>query len=73
MAERQLRSRSVPVTVLEVEDSSETLVGPDNRVEENPDTNFDTNLVKNGNQIENSNDKQIGIAGISDGSFIYPK
>jgi len=73
MAERQLRSRSVPVKVLEVKDKVETLVGPDNRVEENPDTNFDTNLVKNGNKIVNSNDKQIGIAGTSDGSFIFPK
>jgi hypothetical protein len=73
MAERQLRSRRVPVKVLEAQDNSETLVGPDNRVEENPDTNFDIQLVKNGNQIDNRNDKPIGISGISDGSFIFPK
>jgi len=73
MAERQLRSQSVPVKVLEIQDNAKTLVGPDNRVEENPDTNLDTNLVKNGNKLVNSNDKQIGIAGISDGSFIFPK
>ena len=48
-------------------------MGPDNRAEENPDPNFDTNLVKNGNKIDNSNDKQIGIAGASDGSFIFQK
>jgi hypothetical protein len=73
MAERQLRSRSVSVTVLEAEDNSETLVGTDNRVEENPDTNFHTNLVENGNEIDNSNDKQLGIAGTSYESFIFPK
>jgi hypothetical protein len=67
MAERHLRSRRVPVTVLEAEDNSETLVEPDNRVEENPDTNFDINLVRNGNQIDNRNDKQKGISGISIG------
>jgi hypothetical protein len=46
MAERQLRGRSVAITVLEVEDNPENLVGHDNRVEENPDTNSDTNFVK---------------------------
>jgi hypothetical protein len=34
MAERQICSRVVPVTVLEVEDNSEILVGPDKQVEE---------------------------------------
>jgi len=58
---------------LEVEDNSETLVGPDNRFEENPDTNFDTNLVTNGNQTDNSNEKQIDIAGISDENVEFPK
>jgi hypothetical protein len=66
MTEKQLRSRSFPVKVLEGEHNSETLVGPVNRVEENPDTDFDINLVKNGNQLDNSNDKQIAISGISD-------
>jgi hypothetical protein len=50
MAERQLRGRSVAVTVLEVENNPEKLVGHDNQVEENPDTNFDTNFVKKVNQ-----------------------
>lgn len=48
-------------------------MGPDNRFEENPDTNFDTNLVTNGNQTDNSNEKQIDIAGISDENVEFPK
>jgi hypothetical protein len=50
---------------LEAEDNSETLMETDNRVEENPDTNFYTNLVEN--------DKQLGIAGTPYESFIFPK
>jgi hypothetical protein len=46
-------------------------VGPDNRAEENPDPNFDTDLVKIGNKTDNSDDKQIRITGTSDGNFVF--
>jgi hypothetical protein len=36
-------------------------------------SNFDTNLVENGNQIDNGNDGQIGLAVTSDESCIFPK
>ena len=58
---------------MDLEDNSENLVGSDNRFEENPDSNFDNNLVENGNQIDNGNDKLLGIACTSDESFIFPK
>jgi len=39
----------------------------------NPNTNFDTDLVENGNQVDNGNDSQIGLAVTSDENFVFPE